>query len=195
MRDQGTLRWSVTLVTLAVLSGWLASLLTPRQNQPDTARSAGRIDYYSRDVTRTVLDESGNPRQTLKASMLHHYPEDDHTELMEPALTLYQAHQTPWVIQAETAVLPAGGEIIYLNGAVHISRAADAEGRKLEILTRNVRLKPDQDYAETSEYIELSSPPDRLSGKGAEVHFGDDVKIRLLSEVRRKHDAKKTANP
>lgn len=191
MRDRSTLRWFVALSLLAVLSGWWASLLTSRDVGQEGIRSAGRIDYYSRSVTRTVLDESGKPRQKLKASALYHYPDDDRTELREPVLTLYQQDKTPWVIRAETAILPAGGEVIHLNGAVSISRADDGGGRKLDILTRNVRLKPGEDYAETSEYIELLSPPDRLSGKGAEVHFGDDVKVRLLSEVHRRHDAKK----
>jgi len=191
MRDRSALRWFVVLGLLAALSGWWASVLTPKDSGRENAPAAGRIDYYSRSVTRTVLDESGNPRQKLRASVLYHYPDDDRTELREPQLTLYQQGKTPWVIQAETAVLPAGGEVIHLNGAVHISRADDTSGRKLDILTRDVRLKPGEDYAETSEYIELLSPPDTLSGKGAEVHLGDDVKIRLLSRVHRRHDAKK----
>lgn len=192
MLDRSALRGYAVLGILAILTGWLASFLAPREADTEATGLAGRIDYYSKSVTRTVLDESGQPEQKLEASALYHYPEDDRTELKAPVMTLYRGQVTPWVIRAESAVMPAGGAVIYLNGAVRISRASDARGRKLDILTRNVRLKPGEDFAETSEYIELLSPPDQLSGKGAEVHFGDNVKIRLLSEVRRRHEAKKT---
>lgn len=191
MTDGRSLRGYALLCVLAVLSGWLASVLAPRESGSGLSGGTGRIDYYSRGVKRTLLDEQGRPRQLLLAAELYHYPEDDHTELREPVLTLYGSEGAiPWVIRSETALLPAGGELIYLNGKVSISRAADKNGRKLEILTNNVRIKPNENYAETSEFIQMLSPPDSLSGKGAEVHFGEAIKIKLLSEVRRKHDTK-----
>lgn len=183
-------RWYAILVSLALLTGWLASILIPRESQMRETGSSGRIDYYSKDVTRTLLDEQGKPRQMLFATELYHYPEDDRTELTKPVLTLYGNQSIPWVIRSDTALLPANSEVVYLNGKVWISRAADKNGRKLDILTSNARVKPNEDYAETSEFIQMLSPPDTLSGKGAEVHFGENIKIRLLSEVRRKHDAK-----
>ncbi len=185
-------RWYALLCAVAVSTGWLASVLIPRESDTRIASgSSGRIDYYSRGVKRTTLDENGHPRQLLLATELYHYTDDDHTELRQPVLTLYGKQDgIPWVIRAETAVLPADGEVIYLDGKVHISRATDKNGRKLDILTRNVRVKPREDYAETSEFTQMLSPRDTLSGKGAEVHFGEDIKIKLLSEVRRKHDTK-----
>jgi len=185
-----SLRWYAVLVTLAILTAWLASVLMPRESADGKPGGKGQIDYYSRSVQRTVLDEQGKPRQMLLAEVLYHYPDDDRTELENPVLTLYGTQGTPWVIRSETALLPAGGEIIYLNGKVSISRAADKNGRKLDIVTRNARIRPNDEYAETSEFIQMSSPPDQLSGKGAEVHFGENVRIKLLSEVRRRHDAK-----
>jgi lipopolysaccharide export system protein LptC len=183
--------WShVALGVLALLSWWAASFLAPPPEKTDETGEPGKIDYYSKNVKRITMDEHGKPKQLLFAVTLTHYQNDDHTELTEPVLTLYGREGPPWVIRSETALLPANSDTIYLNGNVLIMRDSDKTGRTLRIVTRNARVQPDRDYAETSEFIQVLSPPDELSGTGAEVHFGDDLKVRILSDVRRKHDTR-----
>lgn len=177
----------LALATLALSTWWLAGILTPSE---ESARSAthGTIDYYSKNLSRTLMDENGKPKQLLFAVDLIHYVDGDRSELAEPILTLYGKDGPPWVIHSDHAVMPGDSDTIFLNGNVLILRERDENGRTLKIVTQNARVQPDNNYAETDEFIQVLSPPDELTGKGARVHFGDDLKVTILSDVRRKHE-------
>ncbi|HYE37903.1 LPS export ABC transporter periplasmic protein LptC [Methylocaldum sp.] len=177
----------LTLATLALLTWWLAGIFTPDEESQGPG-THGKIDYYSKNISRTLMDENGKPKQLLFAVNLTHYVDEDRTELAQPVLTLYGTDGPPWVIHSDTAVMPAEGDTLFLNGNVLILRERDANNRTLKIVTQNARVQPDSNYAETSESIQVLSPPDELTGKGAQVHFGDDLKVTILSDVRRKHE-------
>jgi lipopolysaccharide export system protein LptC len=134
------------------------------------------------------MDENGKPKQLLFTVNLTHYVDGDRSELTEPVLTLYGEDGPPWVIHSDRAVMPGDRDTIFLNGNVLILRERDENGRTLKIVTQNARVQPDNNYAETDEFVQVLSPPDELTGKGARVHFGDDLKVTILSDVRRKHE-------
>ncbi|MGX2040967.1 LPS export ABC transporter periplasmic protein LptC [Methylocaldum sp. MU1018] len=177
----------LALSALALLTWWLAGIFAPGEETAGP-RTYGAIDYYSKNLSRTQMDEYGNPKQLLFAENLTHYVDGSHTELVQPVLTLYGSNGPPWVIHSDTAVMPDEGDTMFLNGNVLILRERDEHGRTLKIVTQNARVQPDNDYAETDEFVQVLSPPDELTGKGAQVHFGDDLKITILAEVRRKHE-------
>jgi len=177
----------LSLATLALLTWWLAGIFMPDE-EPAGPRTYGTIDYYSKNLSRTLMDENGKPKQLLFAVNLTHYMDKDRTELAQPVLTLYGTDGPPWVIHSDTAIMPGEGDTIFLNGNVLILRERDENGRTLKIVTQNARVQPDNNYAETDEFIQVLSPPDEMTGKGAQVHFGDDLKVTILSDVRRKHE-------
>jgi hypothetical protein len=39
--------------------------------------------------------------------------------------------------------------------------------------------------------VQIVSPPDELSGVGMQAHFGEALKVTVLSSVRRKHDVQR----
>ena len=178
----------LVLGILAAMSGWLAELLAPKDDT-QSKPPPGRIDYYTKTLRRTVMDETGKPKELLLAEQLTHYDNDDHSELTRPVMTLFSKNGPPWVIHAESARIPAESDEIYLYGEVLIVRESDEKGRTIRIETRNARVQPDRQYAETDEFVRVLSPPDTLTGTGAKVHFGDDLNFTVLSNVRRKHEA------
>jgi lipopolysaccharide export system protein LptC len=175
------------LATLALFTWWLAGIFMPAEESAGP-RTHGTIDYYSKNLSRTLMDENGKPKQLLFAVNLTHYVDQDRTELVQPVLTLYGKDGPPWVIHSDNALMPGESDTIFLNGNVLILRERDENGRTLKIVTQNARVQPDNNYAETDEFIQVLSPPDELTGKGAKVHFGDDLKVTILSDVRRKHE-------
>jgi len=182
-----------TLCVLAVLmaSAWLAGIYGPKP-EPVQKMKMGRVDYYARGLRRTVMSAEGKPKEHLVAKEMVHYEEDDTAELSRPVINLFSKEGPPWVIHAETALIPAKSEFVYLNGDVLILREADATGRTVRIETSNVRTKTGQDYAETDEYLGLISPPDYMTGTGATIHFGKELSYRILHDVRRRHDVEST---
>lgn len=177
----------LVLGLLALGTWWAAEFLAPKEGSTPKP-TPGRVDYYSKQIRRTVMDATGRPKELLVADTLTHYENDNHTDLDRPVLTLYTQEGPPWVIHADTALLPGQGDEIFLNGAVLVLRDADATGRTIRIETRNARVRPNQNYAETDEFVRVLSPPDTLTGTGAQVWFGDDLKFNILSHVRRKHE-------
>lgn len=177
----------LVLIALALGTWYAAELLTPEE-PPAPEPDRGQVDYYSKGITRTQMDETGKPKQLLVADVMTHYQGNDRTELIQPVLTLYsKTGGPPWVIHAESATLPADSDLIFMNGDVLIVRDADAEGRTVRITTRNVRVQPGKDYAETDEFIRVVSPPDELTGVGAKVNYGEDFTATILANVRRFH--------
>lgn len=172
---------------LALGSWWVAEILGP-QEEPLPKLTRGRVDYYSTDIRRTVLDETGRPKELLLADRMVHYENDKHTELTRPIMTLYGKQGPPWVIHADSAILPGDSDNVLLYGAVLILREADENGRTVRIETSNARVQPERNYAETDDFIRLLSPPDTMTGTGAQVWFGDNLKFTVLANVRRKHE-------
>jgi len=175
---------------LALLSWWAAERFGP-PIEKGKKLEPGKVDYYSKGLRRTVMDEAGKPKELLVAEELVHYEDDNRSELTKPVMTLYTQEGPPWVIYAETATLPGDGEQIFLNGAVLVLRDANRDGRTMRIETSNARVQPDNNYAETDEDIRVISPPDYMTGTGAKLKFGDGIEYSVLANVRRRHDVQK----
>ncbi len=179
--------WAYLFLTvLALASWWLAELITPQQEAVPIP-TGSNIDYYSNNVVRVVMNPDGTPKQRLIAETMTHYLEEDRTELTRPVLTLYSKTTPPWVIRADTGTISSGGETLFLGGNVLITRAGAEDTRPVEAITKNLKVEPDKQYAETAEHVDVLSPPDHVTGTGMQAHFGDNLNITLLADVRGKH--------
>ena len=175
------------LILLAGGTWWLSDYFSPKDTVEHKAKH-DHIDYYSKNITRTVLTTEGKPKEMLVASMMTHYKgDDDRTELNQPIQTLYKKDGQPWVIHSSEGTLLNGGETVLLRGDVLITRKND-KGEELRIITSNVKYIPDQEFAETAEHVKMIGPNDESSGMGAEVKFEPFLVINLLADVKRKHE-------
>ncbi|MCX7109069.1 MAG: LPS export ABC transporter periplasmic protein LptC [Proteobacteria bacterium] len=174
------------LVLLAGGTWWLAEKLTPKDIfQHNVGHDP--VDYYSKNIHRTVLTAEGLPKEDLFAPLMTHYKDDDRTELDKPVQTLYKEGGEPWVIHSDAGTLLSGGKAVLLRGDVLITRKNE-KGEELRIMTSNVKYIPDQEYAETAEHVLMLGPDDASSGTGAQVYFEPFLVINLLADVRRKHE-------
>lgn len=185
-----TARGLITYASLAAAvigSGWIAERLAPPA-EPRESTPPGQIDYYSRNIHRATSDITGKRVNVLVAERLTHYQNDDHSELERPVLTLFAEDGPPWVIHGERGIVSSKSTDVFLEGPVLVLRDADRNGRTVRAETSNVRIKPDENYGETEDFVEIISPPDELSGIGMQVHFGKALRVTVLSSVRRKHE-------
>lgn len=181
-----TLLTHLFLALLAAGSWWLAEQLSPQDKAAAKADNS-QIDYYSKNIHRTVLTPEGAPKEVLFAEVMTHYKDDDRTEMERPVMKLHKKDGEPWVIRAEASTSRAGGEAVLLRGKVVITRK-DKKGGEVKIVTSNVKYIPDRDYAETREHVLMLATDDATSAEGAEVYFEPVLKIKLLADVRRKHE-------
>jgi len=171
------------LVFVAGLSVWLF------QEQPDkgpvvTPQTQGVPDSFMENFTTQVLDEQGRPQYQLQATHMAHYADDDRSEFIQPRFTAFQSDGQRWTAAAETGRAENGSEQVFLDGAVTIQRYPDLTAlANLQIHTRDVRVRPADDYAETEQAATIVQNKDTLKTIGLQVYFRAE-QVKLLSQVR-----------
>lgn len=145
-------------------------------------------DLFSVGYTKIEIDENGTTKNELFADKMTHFGDDDTIEMDKPVMTFYSQGTPSWKIRSETGLLSADRKNLFLNGKVFIVREKDAENRQMKVNTSNLRVKPEENYAETDDWAELITPTDWVSGNGMKVFFKDPVYLELLSNVRSRYE-------
>ncbi len=171
---------------LAGLSWWLVELFQLPEEGANkiTKLSQHSPDYFSKGYVKKEMDEQGILKSELFAKEMLHYSDDGVTHMVEPVMTLYNADSPPWVIRSETGVLSVDGKNLLLNGKVFINRAKADGVKALGIETRNLRVKPEENYAEGDEWAKLTSPPQWTEGVGIQMVFKKPISLKLLANVK-----------
>ncbi len=174
----------ILLMIVAAVASWrLVQQEEPAS--PAVAKSGPRtIDYYVVGLDVTRMTAAGKPAHRLLATNLQHYTDDDTTELKQPHLTVYQDDAPPWEIDAASAWMSADGSLVLLSGEVLIQREADSNNRPVRILTRDVRVQPSEDYAETDEKVRVESESDWLDAVGMQAWLRPPSRLKFLSQVK-----------
>jgi lipopolysaccharide export system protein LptC len=168
----------------AALSWWLAQLGDKTPTMPTDQRGPRAIDYHVTGFDVTRMTAEGSPAHRLRARYMQHFTDDDTTELQQPHLTVYQAEAPPWEVDAERAWLSADGSLLLLQGDVLIERAGDAVNRPIRITTRDLRVQPRQDYAETDEKVRVEGDTDWIDAVGMQAWMRPPSRLKFLSQVK-----------
>jgi lipopolysaccharide export system protein LptC len=183
------LRIHVYLGVLALLSWGLVKLTVPEGGGQMVVPPHSR-DYFSTGYRKWEMGDDGLLKNRLIADRMTHYSDDGTTHLDKPLMFFHNEKAPPWVINAEGGVLSADGKNLLLNGKVKVERAEGQGAKQLIINTSNARVKPETHYAETDEWAELISPPNRTTGVGMKLIFEQPVHLQLLSKVQGKYETK-----
>jgi len=171
------------VVLVAGLSVWLF------QGQPDkgpvvTPQTQGVPDSFMENFTTQVLDEQGRLQYQLQATHMAHYADDDRSEFTQPQFTAFRPDGQRWTAEAETGRAENGSEQVFLEGAVSIRRYPDVTApANLQINTRDVRVRPADNYAETDQAATIVQGENTLKTVGLQVYFREG-QVQLLSQVR-----------
>lgn len=145
-------------------------------------------DYFSEGYKKVEMDGMGNPVSILEAKTLTHFKDDQTTELAQCKITFFNSDGSSWIIQADTGVLWANGNDLFLNGVVHINRAPVEGVRPVQINTSDLRVKLDQSYAETDNWAEIITPPDRTEGTGLQMIYSKPIQLELMHTVKGRYE-------
>ena len=174
---------AVLLMVVAALAWWL------HQEAPvdRVERPAGERlpDFRVEGISATSMDESGRPDRRLSARELRHYPGDGVSELDDPVLILFKDGAPPWTVRSNSGQVSADGDQIDLHGDVRIDRAGSAETRPLHLRTEALSIEPEKEVARSDRPVQITSGEDWLSAAaGAQVWFGDDLRVELFGRTR-----------
>jgi len=184
------LRVYLPLTLLSLLTWVVSDWLEPKPFNPGVAKNDQRPDTFAGKFTKITMSDSGKPKNQLNAEAMVHYKKHNRTELARPVFVVFDEDQPPWRVASETGVITASGKKLFLGGTVHITRDSAPGIKPIVINTRDLNITPKKNFAETDEFAELISNRNRISGVGLKLYFGEQKKVRLLSNVRGKYEAR-----
>ncbi|HLY97235.1 MAG: LPS export ABC transporter periplasmic protein LptC [Sideroxydans sp.] len=173
------------LVLLLAATWWLNQQVQPLPQVQSQQRHD--VDYVVDNFSAMTLNLQGQPRFTLAAEKLWHYPDDDTTHLQMPHLTSLYANRPPTVTTARTGMVSSKGEDVFLYDEVRVVRpASDASGEQ-RFATDYLHVIPDRDWAETDQSVVMTSQYNVIRAVGMELDNKART-VRLLSRVRADHE-------
>lgn len=169
------------LASFALVTTWLVRNL--EKDLSTSPQLSDQIpDYILYHFQSVQLNEQGYLKSRLMAEKMVHYLQAK-TELTTPTMTFYQHQQPLWIIQAERGEVSSDDNEIWLLGQTHWQRYTANQIKELEIITRDVRLQRDTQYAETALATQIVSAYGETHSVGMRV-FLPQEQIELLSQVR-----------
>lgn len=180
-------RFYLLLGSVAVLSWWMLSY-SERDDAKTTVVMENAADFFSVDYRKTEMDEFGLPKSDLVADTMMHMSVDGSTHLKNPLMTLYNKNSSPWLMRSQSAILAENGEDLQMNGKVLIEREGGERTKPLTINTSALRVRLPDNYAETDEWAEIISPPNKTTGVGMQATFVEPIHLKLLAKVKGRYE-------
>lgn len=180
MRSASRLILPLALLLVAVFSWWLSR---------DQARVMGGQsdqvpDYYAENLVTVEMDEQGKPRQRLIAERMEHFAHDNSMHLQKPHLLLIDPELPPWILRSETGWIAGDRKQAWLRGRVFMDREGEGVNTPYHLVTSELRLTREPDYAETQAPVYLLTNREEVDAIGMQVWFEPEMRIKLLSQVR-----------
>lgn len=176
------------ILTVLAIVTWLMVELAGQRETVHQEVPQHSASLFSNGYTKIEIDEQGQTKSELFADKMTHFSDDNTIEMDKPVMTFFSEGLPTWKIRSETGLLSSDRENLFLNGKVFIVRKKEDENRKFKVNTSNLRVRPEENYAETDDWAELITPTDWVSGTGMKVFFKDPVYLELLSNVRSRYE-------
>jgi lipopolysaccharide export system protein LptC len=110
--------------------------------------------------------------------------------MVNPIMFFHNEKTPPWVIKSAIGILSGDGKDLLLNGKVAIDREKAKGVTPLTINTSVLKVNPETSYAETNEWAELISPPNKTTGIGMKMTFVQPIHLQLLANVKGTYETK-----
>jgi lipopolysaccharide export system protein LptC len=173
---------ALALAALGLGAWWWRDAQLPDET-PSRPRER-RPDYIVEQLEATQMDETGRVHRLLQADNLRHYPNNAGSDLADPRLTIFTEPGAPWVTNADRGWISEQSDELRLRGNVVISREGSPSNRPIRIETERLRVRPDEEYAETDDPVRLSSEADWIESIGVRAWLGEPVRIELPGRSR-----------
>lgn len=175
------------LAMLAAMTFWLERVV---QTQPEGTAGHSRHDpdFIAEQLDFRQLDPDGALRQSMSASRMLHFPDDDTTELTRPEIT-YHGSVPSTHIAAERAHVSADRKLVVLSDGVVATRAATRKTDALRVETSELTVFPNDERAATDRPVRISQGRSVITGVGLDFDNAKGISV-IRSHVRATLDRK-----
>lgn len=157
-------------LVLTGLSLWLRQVIEAPDGQRD-GKGRHDPDYIIHGFKLIQLTPAGQPQYVLRAQRLTHYPDDDATDIVQPALVYapVKAGAPGMTMHAQAAALSADARRVDLRGDVRVERAATGGRGPLQVRTEAMTVFPDEERARSDMLVTITEGASHLTGAGMEL--------------------------
>ena len=173
------------LLVLLLATYWLNQQVQPLPQTQSQQRHD--VDFVVDRLSAITLNEQGQPRFTLAAEKMWHYPDDDTTHLQMPQLASLYANRPPVHTSAQTGMISSKGDEVFLYDEVRVLRPASGDSGEQLFATDYLHVIPDRDWAETDQSVVMTSRHNIIRAVGMELDNKART-VKLLSRVRANHE-------
>jgi lipopolysaccharide export system protein LptC len=171
----------IALAALAAGSGWLAWLTRDRPNE-QTFAGPPRSDYTLTDFTLDALDAAGKRTFQVSGPRLARRGDDGSIFVATPDYLLVDGSGHPWKGTSDAAWVDRDGTLMKLQGHVEMHREAGSDGRRVDVVTRDLTTWPKDKKMETAAPATITQPGSILRGTGMRGDLNAKA-LELLSDV------------
>jgi lipopolysaccharide export system protein LptC len=114
------------------------------------------------------------------------YPESG-TELTEPYLVFYIDAQPAWYVRAQSGQVSEDRQTVWLLGETRLWRYNALNEWELQVVTRDVMLKPEDQYAQTDAPALITAPGGFMQGVGLRAYL-PERRLELLAQVKGQYE-------
>lgn len=175
----------VLLIATVSVTGWWAQRTQKEQEIPAPAE-VHQSDAFFANFTLTAMDKSGRPSHRLTGERMDHFPANNTAELIAPRLLVFQPDNTPWEVNARTAVVQMDQETVWLLGDVRAENKPP-EGSPMVIETSDLFVEPKRKFAETEQAVTVRQAQGVTTGIGMKGWL-DEKRFSLLARVQGRYE-------
>lgn len=169
MKQGSTAILPLTLaVVLVALTSWLRYATEFPETRND-GKSRHDPDYIITDAIGRKFDPSGALLYTLVADEIHHYPDDDTTDLVKPRLVYLPPLRPPMTISAERGHTNSQGERVDLRDRVEVHRSATETDDELVAETPELTVLTEEEQAFTKREVLITQGSSWVKGVGMQI--------------------------
>lgn len=168
----------VFLIGFAALTSWL--LYSLEQHETKFEETLNQTpDYTLKAFTTVHMNEQGTLQSRLIAQHLNHYPHAN-TQLTAPNMIFYEHKQPIWSVEAQRGEVSPDNNHLWLLGDTRWQRQQQSQ---LTVLTENVHVQIDSQYAQTAAPTTILMPQGQTQSIGMRLFLAEQ-RLELLSQVR-----------
>lgn len=174
------------LLALLTLLGitWWASRPEQVAVTQETVNKDQIQDYFVFNLELRQFDVEGNLAHVLRAGELRHYLESGVTRLQAPRYVLYEDKLPSWRISAAKGLLSEDQSLLQLLGKTNIDWEGDETRPPMHMLTSDLNIQPQQEYAETAAPVTVTSGQNWIESVGMQAWLKRPGRIRFLAQTR-----------
>ena len=177
------------LAILAALTYWLdLAVQMPAGSRNGAVRHDP--DYIAANLSAMSMAADGSIKNTLFATKMTHYPDDDSTYLQAPKLVSYAQGKAPITITSREALMSSDGKTVDFQDDVRVSRAAYDDKSELVMQTSHLHVIPDDKIAETDQPVTITDANTIVHAVGLELDGKTHI-LKLKSRVQGIYDQHK----